>query len=196
MAQEFEYTSDVTKGTEKVQGSDGRLNVSSRSDGREYYNSRDESESYTMVFDDAGATAGDYVAYLKNTKADGKHIVISFIGVNCIVAGSIFKLHTVASSVSPGAGTTVTPVNLNQGGIAKSATVDAQAPTNSNSTPMTLSATVDLIDILGVPTAYGHEEFKLNSQLRLGQDQAIAIELEAAAATNVRTWGVIIFYFE
>ena len=200
MAVQIEYPADESSGLQgsiaTVHGSDGRFNVSARSDGRGYYNSRDESESYIMVFDDAGATANDFVAYLKNTKTDGKHMVIRSIGVNCIAAGSIFKLHTVASSVSPGSGTAVTPVNLNQGGVAKSATVDAQAPTNSNSTPMTLSATVDLIDILGVPTAYGHEEFRLNDQLRLGQDQAIALELEAAAATNVRTWGVIFFYFE
>lgn len=190
------FIDEITKADSRAGGSDKRVNVSSRSDGRGYYNSRDESQSFSMVFDDAGATAGDYVAYLKNTKTDGLQLVVRSIGVNCIAAGSIFKLHTVADTVSPGAGTSVTPVNLNQAGQAKTATVDAQAPTDSNSTPMTISATVDEVDEVGVPTTYGHGEFRLNDQLRLGQDQAIAIELEAAATTNVRTWGVIFFYFE
>jgi len=161
----IDYLSDVSEAQEQAHGSDSRLNVSSRADSRAYYNSRDESECYTMVFDDASADVGDYVAYLKNTKTDGKHLVIRSIGVNCIAAGSLFKIQTVASSVAPGAGTAVTPVNLNQGGVAKSATVDAQAPTNSNSTPMTISATVDTIDALGVPSAYGHGEFRLGAQL-------------------------------
>ena len=66
----------------EAKGSDSRLDVSSRSDGRGYYNSRDNSESYSLLFDDANASANDFVVYLRNDKTDGKHIVIRSASVN------------------------------------------------------------------------------------------------------------------
>lgn len=190
----LQHISDRTGSVEEVQGSDGRQNVSSRADGRRYYNSRDESESYSIVFDDANASAGDYVLYIKNDKSDGKHLVVSAVGLNCEAASSSFKL-SVVTGVASG-GIAVTPTNLNQGGVAKSATVTALATTDSNSTPMAGLTESKVIDHAGISSAYGHEEFRLADTLRLGQDQAIAIELEYSAAADVRCFGVVFCYFE
>ena len=192
----IQYVGDDGTGFDEVQGSDRRFNVSSRSDGRAYYNSRDRSEAYVATFDDAKATAADYVFYLKNTKTDGKHLVIQHVGLNCESVSAVFKMVLVDSSVAPSGGTTITPTNNNQAGVAKSATVDCQGPTDSDSTPMTLSAVTDTLDIASTTGAFGHEEFRSADTIRLGQNQAIAIELDAASATSVRTFGACFFYFE
>lgn len=181
-----------TDGVEsEAKGSDGRVDVSSRSDGRGYYNSRDESESYSLVFDDANATALDFVVYLKNTKTDGKHLVIRSASVNGEVK-SKFSFLTVSGTA--GGGTTATPVNLNFAGVAKTATVTALATADSNSTPMSgLTADKELDHVQVV--AGGHEEFRFQDQVRLGQDQAVAIRMDAGTADS-QVFGVIFFYFE
>ena len=188
------HESDVTGALEKVKGSDNRQNVSSRSDSRRYYNSRDRSETYSLVFDDANATTGDFIAYLRNNKTDGKTMVISAVGLNCAAASSSFKLSVVTGTA--GGGTAATPTNLNQADKAKSATVTALITADSGVTPMSGLTEDKVIDHAGINAAYGHEEFRLDDTLRIGQDQAVAIELEYAAASDVRAFGVIFFYFE
>ena len=42
--------------------------------------------------------------------------------------------------------------------------------------------------------AYGHEEFRLDDTIRLGQNDAIAIEYEAGTTGDVA--GVVFMYFE
>lgn len=188
------HESDITGALEKVKGSDNRQNVSSRQASRRSYNSRDQSETYSLVFDDANATAGDYVVYLQNKKTDGKTLVVSSIGVNCEAASSSFKLSVVTGTA--GGGTEATPSNMNQADKAKSATVNALTTADSSVTPMSGLTEDKLIDHAGISGVYGHEEFRLDDTLRIGQDQAIAIELEYAAAADVRAFGVIFFYFE
>ena len=82
MALIIQFPNDTTGAQEFAHGSDGRLNVSSRVDVRRYYNSRDESESYSLVWDDASTATGDIVLYWKNTNTNGKHLVISSVGIN------------------------------------------------------------------------------------------------------------------
>lgn len=190
-----DYLSDgASKGSHQLaHGSDGRLNVTSRVDERIYYISRDNSEAFTMVFDDANATAADYVAYLKNTNAVGKHMVIHSIGVNCEAASSSFKLSVVTGTQSGGAA--VTPTCLNRA-APKAAAATAAAPADSNSTPMTSLVEAFVLDHVGITGAYGHAEFRIQDSIRLAQDEAIAIELESAAAADVRCFGVVFFYFE
>jgi len=194
MPTKIKFENDVTRAEELVQGSDGRLNVSSRYDGRRYYNSRDESETYSLVYDDANATAGDYVAYIQNDKTDGKHMVISSVGCNCEAASSAFKFSRVTGT--PVGGTTTTAQQTNQGGVSKIATATICTTTDSNSTPMTGLTESSVIDFAGISGAYGHEEMRLEDSVRLGQGQAVAIELEYAAASDVRAFGVVFFYFE
>lgn len=190
----IEFINDENNAQGEVQGSDARLNVSSRSDSRAYYNSRDKSESYSVVFDDANADAGDYILYIKNTKTDGKELVVRSAGVNCEAAGSSFKLSMVTGT--PSGGATLTPANLNQAGQAKSATTEVYGPADSSSTPMTGLTEDKTIDHAGISGAWGHEEFRLGDTLRLGQDQACAIELDSTTAADVRAFGVVFFFFE
>ena len=191
---QVQVKSDKTGAEERVEGSDNRFNTSSRSDGRGYYNSRDESESYSAIFDDANASGGDYVLYVKNDTADGKHMVIRSVGVNCEAAGSSFALLTVTGT--PAGGATVTPTNLNQAGISKIAAVTSQAPADSSVTPMTGLSDGNIIDCAGIAGAFGHQEFRLQDQVRIGQGQALAIKVDSATAADVRAFGVMFFYFE
>lgn len=185
MAQEIQYTSDVSGCLEKAKGSDGRFNVSSRSDNRAYYNSRDESLAFSMVWDDTSSAAGDFIVYWKNTDTTGKQLVIDSIGLNSTNAAS-FKLHVVTGTAT---GTAATPVCLNQASpkSAQATTVEAAG------TAITGLTSAGTIDHAGC-TAGGHEEFRLRDRLRLGQDQAVAIEYEQG--TTGRTWGVIFAYYE
>lgn len=187
----IEYIDDVNGNFQEAHGSDSRLNVSSRSDGRGYYNSRDESESYSLVFDDANATALDFVVYLKNDKSDGKHLVVRSVGVNAEVN---MKVSFLIVTGTAGGGAAATPFNLNQGGVVKIATATALTTADSSATPMsglTAGAEIDHVNIL----AGGHEEFRFQDQLRLGQDQAMALRMDAGTADS-QIFGVIFFYFE
>lgn len=188
-----DFANDRTNADESAQGSDGRLNVSSRADGRGYYNSRDESESYVLTFFDTRATANDYVAYLKNDKTDGKHLIIQTIGVGSQTGAAVFKLIVATGTVT--GGDSATPVNLNQGGVNRTATVTARTASDSNASPLANVAEDSVIDIIGVSEAYGHDDFHLDNQLRLGQDQAVAIEFDIGT-TDDDVFGSIFFYFE
>jgi len=188
------YTNDVTKAEEVAQGSDSRLNVSSRADGRGYYNSRDASLSFSALFDDANATAADHVFYLKNTNSNGKHLVLRSIGVNCEAATSTFKLSFVSGT--PVGSTAIVPVNLNRANTQNAAAADCSGPADSSSTPMTGLTIEAKLDCVGVTGAFGHSELKLNDQVRLGPNDAISIQLDSAAAVDVRCFGVVYFYYE
>jgi len=187
----IEYTNDETRALEEAQGSDGRINVSSRADGRGYYNSRDKSESYSLLYNDANASINDFVVYLKNAKTDGKHIVIRSVQVNSEVL-SKFSFVTVTGVA--GGGTARTAVNLNQAGVARDATITALATADSSSTPMSNLTADKEIDHIQV-AAGGYGEFKFQDQLRLGQGQAVAIRMDAGTADS-QVFGVIYFYFE
>lgn len=189
----IDFFNDRDGKREVAHGSDGRLNVSSRSDSRGYYNSRDESQSFVMAFFDTRATAGDYVAYLKNDKTDGSHLVITGIGIGSQTGSSVFKLITCTGTIT--GGNSATPVNLNQGGVSRSATVTARTTSDSNTSPLVNVAEADLIDIIGISEAYGHGDFHLNNQFRLGQDQAIAIEFDIGS-TDDDVFGSLFFFFE
>ena len=130
----IDFFNDVDGKREVAHGSDGRVNVSSRSDGRGYYNSRDESESYVLTFFDTRATAADYVLYLKNDKTDGSHLIVSNAHAGSQTGAAVFKLITCTGTVTGGAA--ATPVNLNQAGVARSATVTARTATDSNASPL------------------------------------------------------------
>jgi len=182
---EIGFANDVTNAQEKTRGSDGRLNVSSRTDNRMYYNSRDESQAFTVVWDDADSEAGDYVVSWKNTTATGKTLVIEGIGVNAIQASS-FKLAKVTGTA---VGVAVTPFCLNQA-VPLTASATCVEAAGTAITGLTEEAVIDHAGC----TATGHEEFRLRDGLRIGPAQTIAIEYERG--TTGRTWGVIFGYYE
>ncbi len=185
----LDFFNDRSGSREVAHGSDGRVNTSSRSDSRAYYNSRDVKKSFALPFDDAACSAGDVNVVLFNNDVTDK-IVIRSIGVNALnVAG--FKLHTVTGTAGGGA-VSATPFNLHVGEA--DAVVTASTVANSDSSPITSITFDKLIDHLSVVSS-GHEEFRLGDQLRLAKGQGIAIEMDSGANAT-RVFGVIFFYFE
>lgn len=176
---------------EDIKSSDNRLDVTSRSDGRGYYNSRDQSESYVLPFNDANCTTADHIVHLQNTKTDGKHLVVRSIGINSDSASS-WDVVTVTGTAGGGA-VAATPINLNFAGQAKSATVTANTVVDSDNSPISGLTDVSEFDHVNV-VAGGHEEFRFEDQVRLGEGQAIAIRCKSG--TGVSGFGVIYFYFE
>lgn len=97
-----------------------RLNVSSRSDERIYYISRDNGDAYTVYSRDSAAAADEHQLYFKNTSTTKKFYV------NTIELGGadlcIFSI-VVATGTATG-GSSITPTNLNfTSGNTASATV-------------------------------------------------------------------------
>lgn len=185
MAHEIQYTSDKSGGVEKARGSDNRFNVSSRQDSRSYYNSRDNSQAFSLVWDDASSAAGDFIIYWKNTDTANKHLVIDSVGMNSANAAS-FKLHVVTGTA---VGSPVSPLCLNQATIKPAGATGIEAA-GTAITGLTSTGTIDHAAVV----AGGHEEFRLDDRLRIAQGGSIAIEYEQG--TTGRTWGVIFGYYE
>ncbi len=183
---QINYPNDVTGSIQIAHGSDGRLNVSSRIDGRRYYNSRDLEQSYSVPFQDADADAAEFVAYIKNTDTT-KTLVVSSIGINSSIAGT-FILHKMNSTV--GTGTDLVPVNLN---FASPNTAAMIAVKGTGGVGVAGAGSAAILDVLQVATN-AHEEFRLENTLRLGQNQAVAIEYDRGASSVVE--GVFFIFFE
>jgi len=188
MAIEIEFTSDKSGSIEKCQGSDQRFNVSSRSDSRAYYNSRDKSQCFALTWQDASTATGDYVLYWQNTDTTGKVLVVDSIGFNSQYDADL-ELWTVTGT--GGGGTAATPVCLNR---AQPKTAQANCFTAVSST-VTIGAEEFRVDIAS-SKAGGHEEFRLRDRLRIGQDQAIAIKCDLIATSPGKTHGVVFGYYE
>jgi len=183
-----EFKNDRTKALEEAEGTDGRVNVSSRTASRGYYNSKDEEECYTVVWTFADASAAEFCASWKNLSKD-KVLVISSIGINAEVA-TRFKLHFVTGTAS--GGNAVTPTNLNK--HSSSGADSASREGGTEATGIADLTSVGVVDFAYVE-ATGHEEFRLDDQVRLGQNDGIAIEVfEIASGADVS--GVIFGYFE
>lgn len=177
---------DVTGNEQEVRGSDNRLNVSSRADNRAYYNSRDVKQTYTMTFDHQAAASGEYSAYLQNTSED-KVLVISSVGINT-VENSKLKLCFVSGTAA--GGVVKTPVNLN-----KSSPNSAKGNfrEGSEGSPITGLTNLGEVDYAYV-TANGHQEFRLTDRVRLGQNDAIAINYHEGVSGDCA--GVFFGYYE
>ena len=182
----IEYRNDVTRATEEAEGSDGRLNVSSRSDGRSYYNSRDQGQCYSASFQHTAGTSGQYSFDLKNTSTD-KTLVISTIEINSVVTAR-FKLWFSSGATN---GDAVVPVNLN-----KDSSNDAQCTFLEDN-----STTIDTVTTSGAPIedvqvgTLGHVDMVIKDRVRLGQNDAVSLELDTTA-TNTLAHGTIFFFFE
>ena len=185
MPQQLYVISDKTGALEPVFGSDNRENVSSRQDGRPYYNSRDESEFFTLSWDDGSSAAGDFIVYWKNTDATGRSLIISLVDLNSD-ANASFKLHTVTGTA---VGASITPHCSNRVSP-KSAQAIAVEAAGTAITGLTSSGMVRHKSV----TADQSGEIGTQDTLRIGQDGAIAIEYEQGAGG--RTWGTIEGFYE
>jgi len=195
MAIEFEYQDDSNSGIGRVKGSDNRLNASSRSDSRGYYNARDAGQAYSVAFEMTTPIAGEYFAYWQNNHPDGLQLVISGIGVNAVQAARI-KLHVVTGTAATGSGVTaITPLNMNRSSpnTAASSGVTTAVQGDTGATGIGTLTSAGLVDFLYV-VATGHEEFRLDDRLRLGIGDAIALEYDKGTTGDVA--GVIFGYYE
>lgn len=182
----IEFKNRTTKALEETEGTDGRLDVSSRSDSRAYYNSRDDAQCYTMVWDFQSAASGEFGAYLKNTHTT-KQLVIRSIGINA-AADSRVKAHFVTGTAT---GTAVTPVNLNRTSNNDAlATAVEGAAAATGITGLTSDGVIDFAYV----AAGTHEEMRIGDTVRLGQGDAIALEVDETAGSDFS--GVIFFFFE
>jgi len=182
------YTHDVNGSIQQAQGSDNRLNVSSRGDSRSYYNSRDNQEAYSLVWEDASSEDGDIVLYWKNTDSQGRHLVIDSAGMNSAETAD-FQLLIVSGTAA--GGTTAVPVCLNRAAPRVAPSTSLTAVT----APITGLNEDLIVDHAGC-VAGGHEEFRLDDRLRIGEGGALAIKMNSTPATPTRTWGVVFGYFE
>jgi hypothetical protein len=165
----------------EARGAAHRLNVSSRSDTRAYYISRDSGRAFTLVFDHQSAAAGEYSAYLRNDDSE-RTLVVSSIQLNSVEASRI-KLHFVSGT---GSGTTITPARLNRNG-SKNATATALVG------PVT-GLTSEDVAVFAFVEATGHDEFRLEDTVRLGEGDAIAIEYDEGTTGDF--FGTLFFFYE
>lgn len=183
---QINYPNDITGSIQIVHGSDGRLNTSSRSDGRAYYNSRDLGQFYAVPFQDADADAAEFVVYWQNTDTT-KTLVINHVGISSTIAGT-FILHKMDGVA--GTGTDIVPINLN---FASPNAASANAKKGTGGVGVGGAGTDGIIDVIQVG-AGDHGEFDVADTLRLGQNQAIAVEYDRGASSIVE--GVIYGFYE
>lgn len=182
----IEYINDRNGSFQEAHGSDNRLNTSSRSDGRAYYNSRDVGRAFNLVFDHQTAAAGEFSVYWKNTSPN-RHLVIEHVGMNA-VENTRVKLHFVTGEAA--GGTSVTPLNVNKVASADAEATCRQAAAGDAISGLTSAGTIDFVSV----SANGHEEFRLNDTVRLGTGDAIAIEYDEGTSGDF--FGLIAGYYE
>lgn len=178
----LEFKDKKTGNKSEAEGSDGRLDVSSRTDGRPYFVSRDDSLDFLAPFEDASAAAGDYCAYIKNDDITGKDLVVNRITLGSANAAE-FKVWVVTGTAS-GTSETASSTNRNPSGSAN-ATVISDAVSG-------LTASSELVHDACV--AGGRCVIEFGDTVRLGKDQALAVEYDTG--TTGKCWGTIFFFFE
>ena len=149
--------------------SSNRLNVSSKSNPRAYYISRDEQECYSLG---TGYTAsnGDYVFYIKNTSST-KTMVLTDITLTS-ASSATFDIHVVTGTAS---GTDAELVNINLGS-ANSADVNCKA--NAAVTGLTETGNIHKISLAGED----HVELHFMESLIVPKGQAVAVKYTGAGA--------------
>ncbi len=177
----IQYINDETGSFQETHGSDSRLNVSSRSDSRIFYVSRDNGQAYVLRIEDDDAAANDLVAYLRNDSKD-KRLYITDIHINSENAAT-FKI--AFGDAVAATGTTVTPVNLN-----KSSSNDADITALGDGAVGGVGASVFFSTIrVG---AGGFEEYDTKDALILGQNDNIVIEYDTGSTGDIE---IDVFFF-
>ncbi len=181
---------DVNTGAlSSARGSDGRLNVSSRGDLRSYYNSRDSRQTYTLPWEHVAASDGEFCFYLQNTSSR-KHLVVSSVVLHSDTSGARFKLHFVEGTSSDGL--VVLPTNLN---ATSSNEANVVAREDGGGVPIAGLTSKKVIDISSVAASVSHQMAILD-RVRLGQNDAIALEFDAGSGGTADAAGVVHFYLE
>lgn len=189
MAINIEVSSDKTGGTEVIQGSDRRFNVSSRQDSRIYYNSRDDSLSFTLNWDDASTATGDYVLIWINDHVS-KTLVVEGIEIGSQY-GSDWQLQSISSPVA-GGGTVATPGCLNR---VKTSVAQATARTAVSAT-VTIGGSIDIILSHKSVGAREGDDWDLHDSVRIGPGGAVALQCILTDTSPGLTQGSLVAYYE
>ncbi len=158
-----------------------RLDVSARTAGRQYYESRDTGQVYTVISVDATAVANEETVYVQNISTN-KDMIIEKITINTDT-NSLWRIKFVTGTAA--GGSVLTPVNLNQ---TSSNAAAATCRGDGAVTGLTDDGDITLVRI----SADSHNEVLFSEALRLGQDDAIAVECETNAAVEI----VVSFHFD
>jgi len=158
-----------------------RLDTSARAASRQYYESRDTGQVYTVISVDATAVANEETIYVQNTSTS-KDMIIEKITISADV-DSQWRVKFVTGTAD--GGSVITPVNLNK---ASSNTAAATCRGNGAIGSITDDGDITIVRI----GADGHDEVRFSEALRLGQDDAIAVECELNCACEI----VVSFHFD
>ena len=151
---------------------DNRLDVSSRSEERIFYASRDDGQAYTWVTATSTTAANDTILLVKNTSKT-KNLHIDHVGIT-VVTASLVTVHRPAAIVTTPTGTAVAGANLNgNSGNVADATAIKDESTNA--------LTVPLLKYQAVAATPEHFEF--HGAVVLGPDQSIAVDVVATEAS-------------
>ncbi len=164
---------------EEVHGSDTRLNVSSRSDDRSFYISRDEGQFYSLRIEDDDAAAADLVAYLRNDSTS-KLVFIRDIHVSCENAATIKLAYGDSTTAT---GTSVTSVNMNR---SKTFSADVTALGNGAVGGVTASTFFSSFRV------GAGETFEYGSTIILGQNDNIVVEYDTGTTGDIE---IDIFFY-
>ena len=182
----IEYKNDNTRALEEAEGSDGRLNVSSRTDGRGYYNSRDKGQAYAFHFNHPAGVNAENTFYMQNTSTD-KTMVISTIRINATAAARV-DIHKVTGTAT---GVASAPLNLNFASANDAVGVFYSEANGAIGGFTEVGEAIDDIQL----SAFGTAEMKIEDRLRLGQNDAINLHIDTTATTS-DVFGVVFFYYE
>lgn len=185
----IEFKNDRTRSLEEAEGSDGRMNVSSRADNRGYYNSRDEGQCFAAMFHFNNVATDEFAVAMKNTHTT-KTLVIQTVQLGATAVMSVgldFVTGTAAGGLA------VDPVNLNKESN-NDATGDFMMGMNAATgiTGLTADGHIDMTYL----QAYGTSEFKIGNQIRLGQGDSIAVHIVSVVAVDAQLGGAFFFYYE
>jgi len=179
---QIQFPGDVTGAIQITHGSDGRLNVSARSDERIFYNSRDVEQTYVWKSFDSAAAVDEYSIYLQNTSTSA-NLIIKEVQLVPGVAMT-FKISTVTGTAG---GSAITGYNLNRNSGNAAA---ANAFGNAAVTGLTESEVI----VVAAVGALSTEHIAFHDALILGQNDNIAVECDVNAGGLV--YIQIIGYFE
>ncbi len=150
---------------------DQRLDVSSRTNSRSFYVSRDLGLAYNTVYNFTAA-ANDIVAYIKNTSAT-RNLFISAIEFHAVEAIK-WKVFSCTGTAASGEAVIPSNLNLSSGKI-------AEATAMAGDTTITaLTAVVQIGTHRSVAT--GSSEMNFQDALVLGPEDAIYVEYDTGTA--------------
>lgn len=160
-----------------------RLNVSSKSNPRLFYISRDDELAFVVTSVDAGPSAGDVILYIKNSSPT-RNLFVDQITVSADTA-SLWKAWTVTGTAA--GSTALTSTNLNLGSSLAS---EELSRGDGAITGLTLG------EILGVTrnTAGSHASFDFRGGLLLGPNKALGVEYDTGSSTAAEV--VMVYHFE